>query len=319
MVESPADRLPGLAAFLDAHYDGGPFQIERAFATNGQRMAFLARGTQARYVVKVSDPDRRETTVATDTRTQAYLAGVGFPAPRPQPARSGALYLPYDALPGEGRFLYLYDYIPGGPPQPADRFYRRLGQMLAQLHSLPWEGLAPISPYRPEVELPLVRERLAGLDDSAQAEVIADLLEIIDAFPSFADLPTGIIHTDPYFVNLLETPAGGLYLIDWDDAGASYPLLDVGYVLAHLCSFTARDRALWGVPGAPDGLLARPDWAQLFLDAYQSVRPLSAAEIRRLPDAVRISFLVYVVDWGTRRLIPENYQHMKLVEQTFGL
>lgn len=314
---APLLTYESLTAFLDAHYDGGPFQVETTFATNGQRMAFQIQGARARTVVKLTDPGRRESTVATDTRTQAYLANMGFPAPRIAAARNGALYVPADAL-GAGRFLYCYDFIPGAAPHPGDSFYRRLGQVLAQLHTLPWEGLVPISTYTPSAELPLVREMVAAAGEPGQESVTADLLGLIDRFPSFDDLPTGIIHTDPYFVNLLETPGGALYLIDWDDAGVSYPLLDVGYVLAHLCSFTARDRALWGVPGDPEGLLVRPDWAQTFLDAYQSVRPLTAPERQRLPDAVRLAFLVYSVDWGSHRLILDNYRRMKLVEAALG-
>lgn len=305
-----------LLAFLNAHYADAPFRAGTAFETQGQRQASLVHGASGRYVVKITDPGRREATVETDTRTMAYLSQMGFPAPCPLPSQDGRLYLDTGEKPQ--RFLYLYPYIPGTAPRPGDSFFRRLGETLASLHALPWEGQVPLSAYRPADELALIRPRVEAVSDPAQRPIVEDLLGMIDRFPTFDDLPTGIIHTDPYFVNLLETPGGAIYLIDWDDAGVSYPLLDVGYVVAHLCSFTPRDRALWGVPGAPEGLSFRPDWARLFLDAYQSVRPLSALEQQYLADAVRLSFLVYIIDWSTGALIEPNYQRMKMVEQAMG-
>jgi Ser/Thr protein kinase RdoA (MazF antagonist) len=159
----------------------------------------------------------------------------------------------------------------------------------------------------------ILRAEQSPLLPADQRAVIPDLLRLIDNMPSFEDLPCGIIHTDPYLVNLIETPSGSLALIDWEDAGISYPLLDVAYGAAHLCTFTARDRRMWGVPGPDEGLLWRPDWGKIFLTAYEAVRPLTPAERNLLPDAVRFSFLCYIPMWGVDEIILENYQRMQMV------
>jgi Ser/Thr protein kinase RdoA (MazF antagonist) len=301
--------LPPLPDFLNAHYPGGPFQVTAHLAANGQRKAIQITGEQGSMVVKVTDPGRPEGKVQSDTGIQAYLADGGFPVPRPIATVDGRLYLPY----GDS-FVSLYTYLEGFHPSPSDDFYDRLGHLLAALHSIPLSPTVPVSAYRPSAVLPGVRESMLHVSDPHQQVVVPELLALIDSFPDFKDLPEGIIHSDPYLVNIIEMPGGDLALIDWDDGGAAYPLLDVGYVLAHLCTFTARDRKLWNVPGPGSGLLWREDWARRFLAAYETIRPLSPAERRLLPDAIRLSFLIYIPWWGSSELIMDNYHRMKMLE-----
>lgn len=306
--------------FLANQYNFGQVIVEKRLETNGERAAYLVCGAQAagqpkRYVVKVTDPARPEGVVQADVNTPLYLSDQGFPAPRPLAARDGRLYLAYG-----DRFLYVYELIEGSHPRPDDDFYRRLGYLLANLHSLPVTDAVPRSGYRPAEVLPGVWQALARVDRVDLRLEVKELLEMIEHFPSFADVPEGIQHSDPYFVNLIEDPQGKLYLVDWDDGGVAYPLLDVAYVLAHLCTFTARDRQTWGVAGPGEGLTWHPDWAEAFLAAYQAVRPLNLTERRRLPDAIRLSFLVYIPEWGGDGLILDNYRRMKMVDwDRFGL
>lgn len=311
--------MSGLLEFLNDHYPAGPFTIAAALETNGHRQAYRLEAPGGLFVVKLTDPGRPEDVVRADVGTPLYLCAQGFPAPRPLPAGDGRIYLPY-----KDRFVYLYEYIEGEHLLPCDDFYCRLGSLLATLHSIPSTAAIPVSGYGPEQILAETHDMLlqvklfigdpGPLGPEEQRAIVPELLNMIDRFPSFANLPRGIIHTDPYFVNLVETPGGALCLIDWEDAGISYPLLDVGYVLAHLCSFTARDRRIWGVPGPAEGLVSRPDWARAFLSAYEATRPLTAAESSLLPDAVRLSFLAYIVDWDSGELILDNYRRMKLFE-----
>ncbi len=308
-----------LLEFLNDCYANGPFAIETAFSTNGQRQAYRVRGASGCCVVKLTDPGRKEITVRADVGTPAYLTAQGFPAPRPLAGRDGRLYYPYG-----DRFVYLYEHIPGEHPRPCAAFYQRFGELLARLHSLQVSSETPRSAYRPEESLPIVREALLRADSftgevdllspDARRAILPELLEKIDCFPSFDRLPQAIIHTDPWLENLIETPTGDLYLIDWEDAGVSYPLLDVGYVLSYMVTFTARDRAMWDIAGPPSGPDGHPDWGREFLAAYQSIRPLDAEEQRLLPDAIRMSFLEYIPNWGAGELIVDNYCRMKLVE-----
>jgi len=298
-----------LAEFLRDHYNLGSVVVEERLETQGRRAAYRVRGADGQWAAKLTDPARSESSVRADTGALLYLAGQGFPAPRLLPARDGRLYLPY-----EDRCVYLYTYIEGGRPRPADGFYRRLGGLLARLHCLPVVDGIPRSDYRPEEMLPGVRQALAAVRQPDQLAAAAELLQMAEGFPSFADLPEGIQHSDPYFVNLIEDRQGQLHLIDWDDGGLAYPLLDAAYAVAHLCTFTARDRQKWGAPGPSEGLVWRPDWAAEFLGAYQAVRPLTRRERERFADAVRLSFLIYIPFGDERGLIMENYQRLKMVD-----
>ncbi len=300
--------------FLANQFNFSQVIVEKRLETNGERAAYQvcgerATGQRKRYVVKVTDPTRPEAAVQADVVTPLYLAEQGFPAPRPLAARDGRLYLAYG-----GRFLYMYEYIEGSHPRPDEDFYCRLGQLLANLHNLPVTDAVPRSSYRPAEVLPGVRQALARVSQFAVSPVVEELLEMVEHFPSFAEAPEGIQHSDPYFVNLIEDPQKKLYLVDWDDGGVAYPLLDVAYVLAHLCTFTARDRQTWGVAGPEEGLTWHPAWAEAFLAAYQEARPLTLAERRLLPEAIRLSFLVYIPEWGGDGLILDNYRRMKMVD-----
>jgi Ser/Thr protein kinase RdoA (MazF antagonist) len=305
-----------LIDFLNNQYPYGPFTILSRMQTNGQRKAYCLEGPGGKLVAKVTDPGRAEGVVRADVRTPQYLSGQGFPAPRPLAARDGQLYLPFG-----DRFVYLYEYIEGGHPKPREVFYHRLGGLLGRLHSIAPDGQVPQSDYTPPNILADSRDMLkraksflgdpGDLAPEALPKIVPELLEMIERFPSFEALPSGIIHTDPYLVNLIEAPGGELFLIDWEDGGISYPLLDVGYVLAHLCSFTARDRRIWDVPGPAEGIVSRPDWGRVFMAAYETARPLTSLERALLPDAVRLSFLAYMVEWGSDGLILDNYLRMK--------
>jgi Ser/Thr protein kinase RdoA (MazF antagonist) len=313
--------MDSLLEFLNEHFSAGPFTLVCMLETNGQRKAYRLQAPGGWFVAKLTDPGRPEAVVRADVGTPVYLCAQGFPAPRPLAARNGQFYLPYG-----DRFVYLYEYIEGAHPTPREDFYHRLGALLGRLHAIPPAVEIPLSEYKPEQILAETRAALrqvkafigdpGDLSFEQQQAIVPELLDMIvdmiDRFPSFAALPRGIIHTDPYFVNLIETPGGALYLIDWEDGGISYPLLDVGYVLAHLCSFTARDRKVWGVPGPVEGLVSRPDWARAFLEAYEGARPLTQAERSLLPDAVRLSFLAYMVNWEGGELILDNYRRMIL-------
>lgn len=297
-----------LSALLAARYGLGELSLLRVLQERGQRLTLLLDSPAGRLVVKRSAPGREESTVAAETAVLAHLARHAFPAPAPVAARGGELYVPAGEC-----FVSVYRYLEGAPPQPGDALYEQLGALLARLHSLPTAGYDQASPYRPAAILSEARQFLSGALEPGDREAAADLRGIIERFPAFDGLPLGLIHTDPCFENMLALPGGGLALIDWDDSGISYPLLDVAYVVAYLCTFLPWDRERWHVPG--EGLVTwRPDWARIFLHSYNAVRPLSPAEKACFPAAVHLNFLVYIRDWETGRLIHENYRRMKIVE-----
>jgi len=132
----------------------------------------------------------------------------------------------------------MYSYVQGDRAQPDAPFFEEIGSMLATLHSLPLPVGQYQSEYRPESELPRGKEALSHLTGANDQVHAIELMKIIDDFPSIDHLPMSLIHGDPYFTNFVQSGRGAISLVDWDDAGLSYPILDVGYVLAHLCTVT---------------------------------------------------------------------------------
>lgn len=300
---------PELATFLTTHYHLDGLSLLRVLQERGGRQTFLVAASPGKLVVKLTHPGRAEQTVAAETGILAHLARYAFPAPEPVPDREGRLYLPF-----EDRYVSIYRYLEGTPPQPDEAFYTQLGHLMARLHRLPIEGFEHASPYRPEQILGEAFDFLSSLRHPLHQAAIDELLEIITHCPGFESLPTGLIHTDPWLENLLVDSGGNLALIDWDDGGVCYPLLDVVYVVSYMCTFLPWDRAQWNVPG--EGLITwRPDWARRFLQAYQEIRPLSKEETALFTAAVHVSFLAYIQDWETGSFIHENYQRMKIVER----
>jgi|GEM_PF-4526969 len=299
---------PRLLPLLDSEYALKQVNVLRRLATKGRREAYLLETERGTLVIKITDPGRAEDLVRGDTHILAHATRFDYPAPRLVLTRGGQLYLPLDE-----RFFYLYHFIEGQPPRPSAATLAQTGALLARLHSLPVDQDARASLYRPPYLLDEIRGYMRSAPGDPEQQAMAqEISALLDAFPSFNDLPQGLIHTDPYFVNLIAN-AHGLHLIDWEDAGLSYPLIDAGYV-GHLTTYLPHDRTALGLEG-DEAITWRPDWAQAFLDGYQAVRRFSRAERELFPWAVRLNFLVYIWEWDERRIIPENFRRMKLLEQ----
>lgn len=298
-----------LIPLLHTHYGIQSVQVLKKLDTKGRREAYLLQTELGRLVLKITDPGRAEELVKSDTGILEYIACFDFPAPQPLFTRHKQLYLPF-----EDRFFYLYRFVEGKTPTPSAPMLSACGSLLATLHNLPIEDAARRSLHRPAYLLDELKGWLLAAPDTPEQQRMAqEVLAMVEEFPSFEGLPEGLIHTDPYFVNLLDGVDGRMYLIDWEDAGISYPLIDIGYV-GHLSTYLPHDRLNLGLTG-DEPVTWRPDWAQAFLDGYQAIRPLTRREQELFPWAVRLNFMIYIWEWDERRLIPENYRRMQILDE----
>ncbi len=303
-----------LTTLLHRNYPISSFTVLDHLATKGQREALLLDSDRGRLVLKISDPGREEKVVQSDTGILAFLGEHDFPAPRLLFTNNGGMYLPY-----RDAYIHVYAYLEGEPPRPETGFFERAGGVLAHLHSLPAEAYGRDSGYTPEGIEVEVRGYLHRALQSNQKAMAEALLGYLDRLPSFAGLPRGLIHTDPYLVNWLQTPSGELALIDWDDAGVGVPLLDVGYAVAHLTTYPRHEAKRWGVPFVGSGVFTnRPEWAHEFLRGYEAVRPLTPLEHEMLLPAAQLSALAYVWDWDSETLYPGGIERVAGIE-SYGL
>jgi thiamine kinase len=136
---------------------------------------------------------------------------------------------------------------------------RRLGQRLQALHALPAPDVTDFDPW--SVAQDYVRQinaaRPAWLDPGQLREPLARLQRSCAALGESSS-PASIVHGDLAQSNLLE--GSRLWLLDWEYAQRSDPLMDLACVLAYYPAaqrYTTELAAAAGLPGAAGERLAQ--------------------------------------------------------------
>jgi homoserine kinase type II len=232
-----------------------------------------------------------------------HLAGHGVPVPEPQAKPPGARIGP-----GEDDLLHTLHGKPAAVVnrlrgrselQPGPAHCAAVGHMLARAHlaardygrsqpnvrGLPWwnETAPVVLPHLDDAQAALIRAELASQNHVA-------------ASPAYAALPRGAVHADLFRDNVMFTGSAeqpeltGFF--DYYFAGDDTWLFDLAVAL--------NDWAIDLPTGSADRLRA-----QAMLDAYQSLRPLNAAERRLLPAMLRAGALRFWLsrlwDWHLPR------------------
>ena len=175
----------------------------QSLPVKGDRRVFLLQTTQGTYIAKLSDLGRTEIQIERDVTALIFLDRRHFPAPRIVKSSAGFPFLRFN-----GRYLYLYAYIEGQPPRPDGDEFQRLGTLLSRLHNLPAADYPRVSGFTPDAEFPLVQKLLRDARSAALSDQVDELLHDIATFPTFDTLPEALIHTDPYFANMVQRSDG---------------------------------------------------------------------------------------------------------------
>lgn len=133
-----------------------------------------------------------------------------------------------------GFAFVVMEQVPG-PTWVLEDFGRpeRLGQLGAALHALHSVPVPAVAPF--DVEASLVR--LAGHLTTRSLEETPEVAQLMDRARKTVPLvgssrrPAAIVHNDLYHGNLIGSDR--LYLVDWEYAAVSDPLLDLACVLAY--------------------------------------------------------------------------------------
>jgi Ser/Thr protein kinase RdoA (MazF antagonist) len=192
-----------------------------------------------------------------------------------------------------GSFGYAHDFIEGEHPEMDLPTLQELAALLGRLHILTddFEAFPAQVDWLDELETAIERAESCATDPQwgTQAGEVAATLR---GLPDFGDLPTGLIHTDVHEGNLLRTPGGKLYMLDWEDAGLGEMIFDLALVLGWNC--------VWPISKNLSGQVTRYDfdeeWSKAFLSAYQQVRPITGHEAQHLGAAIR-----FVMGWFAAR------------------
>jgi Ser/Thr protein kinase RdoA (MazF antagonist) len=231
------------------------------------------------------------------TLVLGLLEQADYPAERLIPARDGKLSVAVD-----GWRLVLTTFIEGTPTDQMLPPFYELGVILGRLHSLfTVEALA--AQAVPVAERSMEAEMMMALDDLLAVPLPIptpympfreELIAAMERIDRCADLPDVLIHNDFQPGNIVRRPDGSLWVIDWDGAGRSPAILDLGYLISNI---------------HPSGAV-RPDGERirLLMAGYKQHYRLSPAELDRLADAIRFrpityltsDFAVYITSDGQR-------------------
>jgi homoserine kinase type II len=212
-----------------------------------------------------------------------HLAQRGIPVPDPQADKSGDILLTV-----LGKPACVVNCLRGASePLPSSAHCSTVGTMLARMHmagrdyarvqpnlrSLPWwnETIPVVLPFLNEAQAQLIRSELAYQNHIAKSS-------------TFAALPRGPVHADLFRDNVMFEGTKLTGFFDFYFAGVDSFLFDIAVCLNDWCI------------DLKTGVADEPRQAA-FLQAYQSERPLQAAERQLLPAMLRAGALRF---WTSR-------------------
>ncbi len=254
-------------------------RVSCTFYQRGINDLYSVQTVQGRWMLRItaangSDPAAVQSEIAMLRHLDA--AGIAVAAPV---ARQDGAYLTQIAAPEGERTAVLFDFVEGSPPEANNPVQaRNFGAALARMHiaadRYPADIQRPLHDRRYFVDEPLARLR----DFAWFASYSAELAYIQEAAPALwtqaATLPQhtpvyGFCHGDALRGNALY--GDDVTLLDFDYSGLGWRVYDLAtYLWLEIIDGPALDWSKQAVHRA-------------LLEGYQSVRPLSAAEIEALP------------------------------------
>lgn len=275
-----------LKQFL-TQYDAGKLTSYKGIAEGVENTNFLLHTTKDPLILTLYEKRVEKSDLPFFLGLMQHLADGGLSCPLPLPRRDGNML-------GElsGRPAALISFLEGmWLRKPHARHCREVGKALASMH-LAGEGFTIARPNALSVEGWKVlwdksEARADEVETGLQEEIRTELDHLASHWPT--DLPAGVIHADlfPDNVFFLGDELSGL--IDFYFACNDFLAYDVSICLNAWCF--EKDGAYNVTKG------------KALLEGYQSVRPLSEAELAALPLLARGSalrfFLTRLYDWLT--------------------
>jgi Ser/Thr protein kinase RdoA (MazF antagonist) len=273
----------------DVYGLGGAALHSTTGGSEGDKPVYLVEHQGVKHIVRVYPPDNTRSDVTALVQVLMLLEEKDYPAERLTPAVDGTGFVSAD-----GWRLVLTSFAEGTPADQSISLpsLYRLGAALGRLHALftPEELVAysmPIAERNIEAEMTMAMDDLLAVSPvpPAQETYRAELFNAVNDVNCCEDLPYVLIHNDFQPGNILLMPNDHYAVIDWDGAGRSPAVADLGYLISSV---------------HPEGS-PRPDadHIQAIVDGYVQHHHLSADELDRLPDVIRFRPLTYLTsDFG---------------------
>ena len=268
-------------------YDAGQLLSYKGIAEGVENSNFLLHTSKAPLILTLYEKRVEKSDLPFFLGLMQHLSAGGLSCPLPLPRKDGALLGTLS-----GRPAALISFLEGmWLRKPEAKHCREVGKALAQMH-VAGEGFVLTRPNALSLDgwqmlWDKSEERADEVEFGLQNEIRSDLNFLRAYWPK--DLPAGVIHADlfPDNVFFLGDELSGL--IDFYFACNDLLAYDVSVCLNAWCF-------------EKDGAYNITKGTQM-LEGYQSVRPLSEAEIKALPVLSRGSalrfFLTRLYDWLT--------------------
>jgi homoserine kinase type II len=190
-----------------------------------------------------------------------HLNHDGCAVPKPYRQKSGELVMTVKTKPA-----VFIERLSGRHVDTTQPYLAEIGTALAKVHLSSRRFKLTQSHSH---SLTWIQQNAAGLIDSLDNSDQSLLNQALNLLASLPELPSGIIHADLFHDNVLFDGPRLVGIIDWYFAGHDSYALDIAISLNDWCL----DKAGHYNPG--DG--------SAFIQAYQAIRPLSAAEQQSIP------------------------------------
>lgn len=225
----------------------------------------------------------------------SWLREQGFPAPELIPTRTGETLLYY-----EDRTYEVTRYIAGGEYDPANPHHIvSVGETLARYHRAVMQFAAPpgepplrYSPHNVMAlsERILERDMMGELYDMLRwYDTRAAQLRTLLPEQRYNHLPHLVIHGDIHRDNFLFANDDVVGLLDYDQVAWDARIADLADAIVGFASDCCKQTNIvsWGVYSGPLNVAC----ASTLVAAYQSILPLTSAEIAALPVVIEILWL----------------------------
>ncbi len=229
--------------------------------------AYAVLSGRDRYFLRIVKPAFLDTAIV-GAEVQVFLQGRGFPVPRIICTKEGRPYFRERTAKGlceEGGLYILYEFVEGEDSD-AEQDAEAVGALVGRLH----------------LEMEDYPGELVERDKHFYVGRYVDILKgrkypRVEEFATYGDdlwermkgLPRGYCHGDMYVGNIRKTPAGKLYIHDFDTSCIGFPMYDVTLFCDRTEYFNYDVRNY----GKSNKTLSR------FLPEYEKFCPLSQAEI----------------------------------------
>ena len=256
-----------MLALMNQNYD---IHFDRLdlFRDGGSTAYTLFSGAK-KYFLRIIKPAFFDTALnAVDI--QVFLQQQGIPVPPIILSKSGMPYVKTDA-----RLLILYDFIEGAEAVPAEDT-ELAGALIGRLHSAMQNYPGELLQKGKHFYIGRYIDQLR-IKQYKKADTFAEYGDML--WEKVKGLPRAYCHGDMHPGNLLKTPEGKLYLLDFDTSCSGFPMYDI----ALFCNQTNYFKY------SKQGYEKSRVMLRRFLPAYETHCSISADEINAFYDLIALS------------------------------